>query len=152
LRKPSDPHLRVKDDGLSDANNPSQLALEEISKIFPGRPIACFLSLGTGIPDVVRVKGNRSAIAVPAASCESVAMEVSEVFCQETREGHANPYFRFSVGRGLGRFKPYEWGKKALDLAGITAGYMRYRAQEEMVENCVKAMCRRLEAIELGLL
>ena len=132
---------------MSGANNPSRLAQDEVSEIFPDRPISCFLSLGTGIPNVVQVKGYLANIAKAcsrlATSCEGVAEDVGKEFRTKSAEGHANPYFRFSVNRGLGNIMLDEWSKLG-DLTGITGGYMRYDVQEVKAKKCVEVLNARL--------
>lgn len=117
--------------------------------MFPDRPIGCFLSLGTGVPDVVAVKGSEVRIAEACKkileSCEGVENAVRREFRRDT-EGQTNPYFRFSVDRGLGNIHFDEW-KRVDDLTGITGGYMRYDTQEERVEKCVVVLKARVPEI-----
>jgi hypothetical protein len=75
-----------------------KLAIEESKGKWPNRKIGCLLSIGTGKPEVVSVSGNLASIADACAklctSCEQVDNEIY-------KDHPSNPYFRFSVDRGI---------------------------------------------------
>ncbi|KAF8588359.1 FabD/lysophospholipase-like protein [Ramaria rubella] len=137
-------------DGQFIANNPSDLARVEVSEIFPGHQIGCFLSLGTGVPKVVDMKGHVFKIASAcqrlAENCDKTAEAVSKRFRMDSEEeDQPNPYFRFSV-RGLKAIELDEWDREG-ELAGITDAYMRFHEQQEKAGRCVEVLKPRMDQI-----
>ena len=133
------------------ANNPSKLAWQEVRELFPGRPIGCFLSLGTGILDVVKVKGHLVDIGIAcqnlAKNCEAVAGEMGARFRMESeKNGTKSPYFRFSVDRGLENIKLDEWAQGG-QLTAVTSGYMSFQDQVMAVKGFVNALKHKAEWI-----
>ncbi|KAF8588358.1 FabD/lysophospholipase-like protein, partial [Ramaria rubella] len=126
------------DGGFSGANNPSKQAKSEIREIFPKRRIGCFLSLGTGVGDIIPISNNYVGIAQACVKlitvCELVAHDIAKEFEKETREGkhENNPYFRFSAEEGLENIKLDDW--EYLDtLTGVTRAYLRHDERASMV-------------------
>ena len=107
------------------------------------------MSLGTGLLEVVRVKGHLIKISIAcrklAKNCEDVADRVGEKFRMESGEKE-DPYFRFSVNRGLEDIKLGEWAQERT-LAGVTSAYMRFQEQNVALERCVKALTPKAEWI-----
>jgi len=64
---------------------------------------------------------------------------VCDHFLETTPEGQKNPYFRFSVNRGLGNIALDEW-KRVENLTGITQGYMSFKPVEQQARKCVDAL------------
>ena len=69
-------------------------------------------------------------------SCEAVDDEMYKEF---TRPGNVNPYFRFSVDRGLGNVVLDEWEKEE-EMAAITEAYLKYSVQANRARQCVQAL------------
>ena len=107
------------------------------------------MSLGTGLLEVVQVKGHVFKIAVAckelAKNCEAVADEVEEKFRLESEEnGSPSPYFRFSVESGLEDIKIDEWTQEG-SLASVTSSYMSYNKQEVALNGCINALKPKVE-------
>jgi len=147
------PPQKFIDGAFSGANNPSQIALDEVSQVFPGRPIGCFLSLGTGVSKIVSVKGNLAKIAEACVklltSCEIVANDVGKDFNKKASDGQMNPYFRFSVNRGMDDIILDEW-HRIQEMTAITSRYMEFDDQVILAKRCVNALgARAAEVREL---
>lgn len=80
------------------ANNPTKLALHQAALLFPGEPIACVVSVGTGREPLKVGDGNVKAavmhIAHAATDSHKIHGEVKQL-CQEKEL----PYFRFNTVR-----------------------------------------------------
>ena len=142
----------TKDGGLSGANNPSKLARQEIRKIFPRRPIGCFLSIGTGLGKVVPVLGSYKGIAEACVKlitdCQIIDHDVDTEFHNEPREdGQVNPYFRFSVEKGVGTVQLDEW-KEVENLIGVTSGYLSSNKQAAKIERCRDCLVETMQKRE----
>jgi len=137
------------DGSLSGANNPSRLAVEEAREVF-GRPVECFLSLGTGVPDVISMRGDLQKIQEAChkliTSCETVHNAVGREFRLNATGVDANRYFRFSVDRGVGNIALDEW-KRLEELTGVTDAYLRFDVEEERAEKCVRVLEARAAGI-----
>ena len=124
-------------------NNPVKLAIDESKDIWPNCRFRCVISIGTGKPDVTSVTGNLASIAKACikltTSCAAVDDETHKEFA---RRGDPNPYFRFSVDRGLGNILLNEVEKQQ-EMAAITEAYMRFNAQAEQVKRCVHVLSER---------
>jgi hypothetical protein len=139
----------TKDGGLSGANNPSKLARQEVHNLFPGRRIGCFLSVGTGVAKVVSVSLGYAGIAKACArlitNCEIVEDNVRRDFDAETQRGEENPYFRFSVSRGVGDIRLDEWRERER-LIGATKAYLRSNQQKSEINRCIDVLLVRTRA------
>jgi hypothetical protein len=65
-----------------------------------------------------------------------------EVHKEFARSGAPNPYFRFSVDRGLGNILLNEADKQQ-EISAITEAYMRFNVQAEQVKRCVHVLAAR---------
>ena len=121
-------------------NNPVKLAIDESKDIWPNREIGCILSIGTGKPDITSVSGNLASIAEACVklitNCEVVDDEVHKEFA---RRRAPDPYFRFSVDRGLGNILLNE-SEKEQEMAAITEAYLRFHVQADRARRCVHAL------------
>jgi hypothetical protein len=126
------------------ANNPSETACQEVRRLYGDRPIDCFLSLGTGLPNIVGLKGNIIRIARAcvklATDCEKAADELGEKFRSQSKAtGLPESFFRFSVNRGLEDIDLDEWARES-ELAGVTDAYLRYHSQQVDLQKCVEVL------------
>ncbi|KAF8488686.1 hypothetical protein JB92DRAFT_2836247 [Gautieria morchelliformis] len=131
----------AKDGGLSGSNNPSKLARHEVRGLFPGRQIGCFLSVATGVGKVYIAK----ACARLIANCEVVEDNVRRDVDAETEKGEENPYFRFSVVRGVGGTMFDEWRERE-SLIGVTRTYLRSSEQQSEIKRCTDVLLVRTKA------
>jgi predicted acylesterase/phospholipase RssA len=95
---------RFVDAGLG-FNNPLRLLLTEAKDLWPSRDIACLVSIGTGRPNVEGIKPSLKALAETCrdmvTDADKVAQEYKEEW-QRRKPIQQEPYFRFTVQRGLG--------------------------------------------------
>jgi hypothetical protein len=117
-----------------------KLAIDESKDIWPNRSLGCLLSIGTGKPDITSVTGNLASVAEACVklhmSCEAVDDEVYKEF---SRPGNSQPYFRFSVDRGLQNVVLDEWEKEQ-EMSAVTEAYLKYSVQAERARRCVTAL------------
>jgi predicted acylesterase/phospholipase RssA len=94
-------------DGAIRANNPIDYLMNEVEGLWPGRPLGCIISIGTG---VTRINPLRTAsprlheILVTLSQITADAANKARDFLR-TRQGRelqeAGKYFRFSVEQGM---------------------------------------------------
>ena len=94
-------------DGGLGCNNPIAQVLEEAELVFPGRQIACIISIGAGQAQMISIPKPRRlqrvlplevvrAMEAIATDCERSAQNMARRF-----QGTSNVYFRFNVEQGL---------------------------------------------------
>ncbi|KAH7122841.1 ankyrin repeat-containing domain protein [Dendryphion nanum] len=133
-------------DGGTGWNNPAEEAINEAHRIWPRRPIACLVSLGTGLEDPVQLRDQDGQVtdslvqklfqrAVPKqafkiavaeycvkslTSCEKVHQRLNENPAQHGLDGS---YFRLNVPQGMSQIGIEEWDKLD-DIKSLTVTYM----------------------------
>ena len=142
-------------DGGMGCNNPIMQVLEEAELIFPGRHVACIVSIGTGQPQTIRLPTRSRlrqtfqqvlpqdvivAMQAIATSCEHSAREVAKRF-----QGTSNIYFRFNVEQGLQNVGLEQW-EKLEDVTANTENYMRVPEVDQKLEAAVTAIQGRQNA------
>ncbi|KAL1503060.1 hypothetical protein AB1Y20_011127 [Prymnesium parvum] len=87
----------VLQDGALLANNPAAIALQEARALFPGVPIACLASFGTGsfAPSEIRRPGAWSSTVETLVKAATRTEEVHEMLA-DILPNAAVPYFRFN--------------------------------------------------------
>ena len=115
-------------------NNPASIALDEIRRIWPERPVGCHLSIGAGKQDVIAYTGDPIDVARLLSSCENTSRDVYKHY--RRTYGADGPYFRLSVDRGLSSTRPGLMD----DIPAITAGFLREPEQQDRMARCVKAL------------
>lgn len=137
-------------DGGIGSNNPTKLLLKEAADIFgSNHPVACVISIGTGIPKLTefRIPGIRQklvpldlakALGKIATDCEKIEKGVAEFFSSTPRL-----YFRFNVSRGLEDVPLEEWN----DLGNIRAKTIHYLENDVLtsMKQAVVSVCERRE-------
>ena len=134
-------------DGGTGWNNPVKEAIAEAHNIWPDRPIACLISIGTGLEDaiqlndksqqlpgfieaVLRKTSPKLAFHVAVAeycvkcltSCEITHREVAEHPERIVLDGN---YFRLNVPQGMSKIGLDEWDKLE-DMIALTNSYMTH--------------------------
>ncbi|KAK0130270.1 hypothetical protein ONS96_000793 [Cadophora gregata f. sp. sojae] len=133
-------------DGGTGWNNPTKEALNEAHKIWPGRPIACLVSIGCGIEDPLQLVDGaalpatgmfdrilnysrprdafRLAVAKYCANCLTSCQRThEEISSNIEKDGLRGKYFRLNVPLGVGKIGLEEW-KKIGDIISLTDDYM----------------------------
>jgi len=127
-------------------NNPVKYVVEEAKSLFPGRPISCVLSLGTGTAEVISLgqpdafqnmlPQNLIGLLKMADECEeqSSAMEM-----QLRQKDNPDIYFRLNVDEGLQNVSLAEWD--ALDdVSAHTLRYLEKPDVEQKVDRLVQIL------------
>jgi predicted acylesterase/phospholipase RssA len=132
-------------DGGMGCNNPIAHVLEEARLLFPGQPVTCVISIGTGKAQTIAIPkpgwveqilplGIIVAIRGIATDCEQSAQEVAHRFRHTP-----NIYFRFNVEQGMQSIGPAQW--EGLDeVATHTSQYMRLVEVDQKLEAAVGAL------------
>ncbi|KAL6414269.1 kinesin light chain [Ilyonectria robusta] len=131
-------------DGGLGYNNPIEQVLEEASRIFPGRKVACVVSIGTGLARAIQFPASPktsptkliSALTKMATESDTTAEKVQKRF-REIK----GTYFRFNVDRGLSGIKLEEWENLG-DVRTYTTGYM----QQDTISSHIDAVVTSLLA------
>lgn len=127
------PRVQYVDAGLG-FNNPTDLAIREAHRLYPGREVGLVLSIGAGRGGVVQIgKPNgwvpfglatRIAIAKALASLITNAERTHDgVYRQFSATTTKNVYGRLNVDRGMEMIGLEEW-KKEEQMAGVTTAYL----------------------------
>lgn len=134
-------------DGGVGHNNPAELAIHEAHKIWPGRPIGCLVSIGTGLEDAIQLgdgteggKGWKRAFLATISPSTEFEIEVAE-WCVDLltssektnrdlkfradRLGIRDHYFRFNVPQGMSKIGLEDW-KRSNDMISLAKTYMLY--------------------------
>ncbi|KID81420.1 Ankyrin repeat-containing domain protein [Metarhizium guizhouense ARSEF 977] len=147
-------------DGGTGWNNPAEEAINEAHRIWPRQPIACLVSLGTGLEDPIQLRDQngqvkdsfvrklfqkaapRQAFQIAVAeycvksltSCETVHQRLNE---DPARHGLADSYFRLNVPQGMSQIGLEEWNKMN-DIKSLTIPYMEtgdcYRMKQKIAK------------------
>jgi len=134
-------------DGGTGWNNPIREAIAEAHNIWPDRPIACLISIGTGLEDAIQLNAKsqqlpglidmilrktspKLAFHIAVAeycvncltSCEITHREVAENPERIVLDGN---YFRLNVPQGMSKIGLDEWDKLE-DMIALTNSYMTH--------------------------
>jgi len=132
-------------DGGTGWNNPVQLALDEAHNIWPNRPIACVISIGTGLRDAIQLGATENNqtfaryLISKVSAKTSFKLNVAE-WCVELvtsseathsrlaartdRLGLEEKYFRFNVPQSMSKIGLADW-EKIDDMIALAEDYMR---------------------------
>jgi hypothetical protein len=131
-------------DGAVGFNNPTEHVLLEAESVFPGRPVACLISIGTGykvnsIPKHVWWQrfvpvGVIRAMVTIATDCESTSQTITRRF-----KDTPGVYFRFNVEQGLQDIALEHWDQLA-KVTAHTLQYLKYKEVDEKIGAAVDAI------------
>ncbi|KAK3382112.1 hypothetical protein B0T24DRAFT_660893 [Lasiosphaeria ovina] len=99
-------------DGALGYNNPIELVLEEARCIFPGRKVACIVSIGTGVATVINFSDSPKTSPVKLINALKKMATESDTTAEKTHRRFRNVQdtcFRFTVDRGLPGIGLEEW-------------------------------------------
>lgn len=129
-------------DGGLGYNNPVEQLLEEARRVFPRRKVACVVSIGTGVANVITFPESPKssplklikALKKMATESDTTAEKIHGRFrdVQDT-------YFRFSVDRGLQGIGLEEW-KELSKVRTFTTEYINQQVVSEQLNKVVKAL------------
>jgi predicted acylesterase/phospholipase RssA len=142
-------------DGGLGRNNPTEEVLSEAKIVFPGRRVACVISIGTGHPKMIKVPNPGifeknvvpvrviEAVVSMASDCEATAGRMVKYF-----ENQPRTYFRFNVEHGLEDVKLSDWDRTD-EVAAQTRHYMTHEVGP-CLDDAVTAMLGRSTKIRLS--
>ncbi|KAL6408074.1 kinesin light chain [Ilyonectria robusta] len=129
-------------DGGLGTNNPIELVLEEARRVFPGRKVACVVSIGTGVADAITFPSSPKTSPVKLLNALKNMATESEATAEkiQVRFRHLkDTYFRFNVDRGLQDIGLEEW-KELSRVRTYTDGYMKLDVVSEQIDKVVRAL------------
>ena len=135
-------------DGGMECNNPTGEVLDEAILNFPTRSIACILSIGTGKPDVIRLRSPNlfqrvmptnlvKALAAIATDSEKAAMAIDKRFAEIP-----NVYFRFNVEQGMQDVTLAQWDRLG-EVETHTKAYLQQPDIDRKIDAAVDAIIAR---------
>lgn len=124
-------------------NNPCDKLIAEAKEVFPGRSDMQILSIGTGLGNVVGMKGNFISIIGAMKKMATSSNKVADRL--EDRYGKNGQYFRFNVEHGLEDVTLSDW-KKASTIYANTNNYLSQQSRE--IEIFTKTFAAREERDE----
>lgn len=139
-------------DGGMGRNNPVALVLEEAQLVFPGRRVACVVSIGAGQPERISVQPDRNwlqsvlpadvmrALRDIATDCEKSHEDIQKRFV-ETK----HVYFRFNVEQGMQNIR-LDHGERSSEVASHTIQYMAQETVKQALSAMVKTIRSRASA------
>lgn len=136
-------------DGGVGHNNPVSQVLREAEWIFPGRRLACLVSIGTGQAETISIPARPTPLQriVPiavikamisiATDCEAAHQDILKRF-----RNNPNVYFRFNVEHGLQSVELAHWDQ--LDrVAAHTRHYLMTNEVDERVDVAIDIILNR---------
>ncbi|KAK4233068.1 acyl transferase/acyl hydrolase/lysophospholipase [Achaetomium macrosporum] len=142
--------IKIGDDGEQETfvdgglgyNNPVEQVLEEARRIFPGRKVACVVSVGTGVASAIAFPDSPKTSPVKLIDALKKMATESDTTAEKMHGRFQNVkdvYFRFSVDRGLQAIGLEEW-KELSNVRTFTTEYLNQRVISEQVNEVVKAL------------
>ncbi|KAJ6438980.1 fungal specific transcription factor domain-containing protein [Purpureocillium lavendulum] len=129
-------------DGGLGYNNPVEQVLEEARRLFPGRKVACVVSIGTGVARIIEFPDSPKTSLVKLVKALKKMATESDTTAEKMQGRFANAkdtYFRFSVDRGLQRIGLEEW-KELPKVRTFTTEYLHQHVISGQVNKVVKAI------------
>jgi len=132
-------------DGGVGRNNPIAQVFEEAELVFPGRLVACAISIGTGQAKTIAIPKPSplqrmlpsdvvNAVIQIAGDCERTAEEISRRF-----KSRANFHFRFNVEQGLQQITLAQWDRLG-EVTTHTKQYMLKSEVDQKIDAVIKAI------------
>ncbi|KAK3314374.1 acyl transferase/acyl hydrolase/lysophospholipase [Apodospora peruviana] len=116
-------------------NNPVEQVLEEARLVFPGRRIACVVSIGTGLARVIKFPSSPKTSPLKLVEALKKMATESDTTAERVQKRFRNikdTYSRFSVDRGLEDIELEEWENLG-KVRTYTTGYL----EQDTVSSCI---------------
>lgn len=129
-------------DGGLGYNNPVEQVLEEAGRVFPGRKVACVVSIGTGLASVIEFPSSPKTSPIKLIHALKNMATESDRTAEKMYGRFQNvkdTYFRFSVDRGLQDTGLEEW-KQLHKVRTYTAEYINQHILSEQIDKVTKAL------------
>ncbi|KAM7208430.1 Acyl transferase/acyl hydrolase/lysophospholipase [Rhypophila decipiens] len=123
-------------------NNPIEQVIEEARLIFPGRRIACVVSIGTGLARVIKFPSFPKTSPLKLIGALKKMATESDTTAERVRKRFRNTkdtYLRFSVDRGLDDIKLEEWENLG-EVRTYTTGYLKQDTVSSRIDTVVMAL------------
>ena len=133
-------------DGGVGFNNPTELLVEEVDRIWPGRSIACLVSIGTGQHGPIQLEKEPKSLVWKVLSwllpSLTYKIDVAKSCVRIATSGHnkhlklmhkpdiGSIYFRFDVPQGMSNIGLHEW-EKLDQMKALTKSYMENEVLNE---------------------
>ena len=141
--------------GGLECNNPTDIALREVSLVFPDRPIACVMSVGAGqlhsasIPDARIYDALLPSRLVPviqriATDCERTHQDLARRF-----EHTSGVYFRFSTDQGMQDVDQCS-AARLPEVHVHTRQYLQDTSVNNRMQDAVRAIAARVGAVKIS--
>lgn len=141
--------------GGLECNNPTDIALRELSSVFPNRPLACLMSVGAGqlhsasIPHARIYDGflpSRLTEVVQrvATDCERTHQDLAQRF-----EHTSNVYFRFSPDQGMQDIDQYNAARLS-EVQTHTRQYLQDVSVNSRMQEAVKAIAAGVGIVQVS--
>ncbi|KAF8598126.1 hypothetical protein BDV93DRAFT_353241 [Ceratobasidium sp. AG-I] len=141
--------------GGLECNNPTDIALREVSSVFPDRPIACVMSVGAGqlhsasIPDARIYDGLLPSKLLPAiqriaSDCEKTHQDLARRFGDTS-----GVYFRFSTDQGMQDVDQYN-ATRLPEVQVHTRQYLQDASVNTRMQDAVKAIAAGIGAVKVS--
>jgi predicted acylesterase/phospholipase RssA len=129
-------------DGGLGYNNPIEQVLQEAKRVFPKRKVACVVSIGTGVANIITFPDAPKTSPVKLVDALKHMATESETTAENVQRRFQNAkdtYFRFSVDRGLQGIGLEEW-KELSKVRTFTTEYVNQCLITEQVNKVVQAL------------
>lgn len=142
------------DGGLAQ-NNPSDVVLQEADLVFPGRRMACIVSIGTGqlpINEITEPNFIKRLIPIDVAKAlANIATDTEEKHedLQRRFRQRQEIYHRFNVDQGLQNVTLDEWNKLGA-VKSHTQVYLGSEAVKSKLKEAVKVLVDQRPALGVG--
>ncbi|KZT39524.1 FabD/lysophospholipase-like protein [Sistotremastrum suecicum HHB10207 ss-3] len=135
------------------SNNPITTLLDECNLVYPGRHVACVLSLGTG-PQMLNIPNTilstyatlNNTLQKMSTDCEQTAESIAKRFREIPRV-----YFRLNATQGMEVIDEAAWNKIA-DIVSHTEQYVRHAKVDVDLDDVVRCLRERPLAISTGVI
>ena len=142
-------------DGGVGLNNPTSQVLLEAESVFPGRLIACIVSIGTGQTEMTSISKPSywqqvipndviKAMVAIATDCETVSQEMARRF-----KSIPDFYFRFNVDQGMQDIRLAHWDRLS-KVAAHTQQYLKLQEVDQKMGVLVEAIRGRREVVSMS--
>lgn len=142
------------DGGLAQ-NNPCDAVLQEACLVFPGRKLACMVSIGTGKLAMIHIPTpgffQRLIPVEVAQAMAGIATDTERVHqdLQRRFQSRADVYFRFNVDEGMAAVGLDEWDKLD-EIAAHTEKYLESEDVKPKLERVVKGLMEQKATLSVS--
>lgn len=131
-------------DGALRINNPVRELVNEATKIWPGDPVCCLVSIGTGFESTSHLTGGLTSNLESLIRISTDAQQEAERFVRDT-QGRSlmadKRYFRFNVEQGIQGVRLQDSSERDIEiLDSRTKAYLDRTSISMELKECVKAM------------